>query len=80
MVGLGEYSDMPMTRPPEGDTYFDFFKSKYTTQYLEEYIDHHGFAGRSLRDRIRFSISELTSSESLKKSGSSPELTQQKQK
>ncbi len=54
MLGLAEYSDMPMTRPPEGDIYYDFFKSKHTTQYLERYIDHHDFAGRSLRDRIIF--------------------------
>ena len=54
MVGWAEYSDMPVTRRPEGDSYYDFFKSKHTTQYLEEYIDHHDFAGRSLRDGIIF--------------------------
>lgn len=47
---------MQMDRPPEEDTYFEFFKSKHTTQYLENYIDHHCFAGRSLRDRILFNF------------------------
>lgn len=43
-----------MPRPPENDTYYDFFKAKYTTQYLEEYADGRTFVGRTLRDRIRF--------------------------
>ena len=43
-----------MSRPPEEDTYYNFFKSKHTAQYLEKYIDHHDFAGRSLWDRNLF--------------------------
>jgi len=43
-----------MPRPPETDTYYDFFKAKYTTQYLEEYVDKHNFADRTLRERIQF--------------------------
>ena len=43
-----------MPRPPERDTYYDFFKAKYTTRYLEDYVDRRTFAGRTLRERIRF--------------------------
>jgi dimethylaniline monooxygenase (N-oxide forming) len=53
-VGSAEFSDVPMTRPPEEDTHYDFFKAKYTTQYLEEYIDQRKFAGQTLRERIKF--------------------------
>lgn len=49
-----EFSDQKTTRPPEEDTYYDFFKAKHTTQYLEHYIDDHKFNGQSLRERIRF--------------------------
>ena len=53
-VEAAEFSDQRMTRPPEEDTYYDLFKAKHTTQYLERYIDDHIFSGRSLRERIRF--------------------------
>ena len=53
-VGTAEFSDVPMPRPPESDTYFDFFKAKYTTQYLEDYVDRRIFAGLTLWARIRF--------------------------
>lgn len=43
-----------MTRPPPEHTYYDFFKAKYTTQYLESYIDHHKYASQALREKIRF--------------------------
>jgi len=43
-----------MPAPPAEDTYFDTFKAKYTTQYLEDYVDQQIFAGQSLRDRILF--------------------------
>jgi dimethylaniline monooxygenase (N-oxide forming) len=43
-----------MAIPPAEDTYFDTFKAKYTTQYLEDYVDQQVFAGKSLRDRIQF--------------------------
>jgi dimethylaniline monooxygenase (N-oxide forming) len=45
---------MRMARPPKEDIYYEFFKAKHTTQYLEDYVDRHSFAGKSLRDRIRF--------------------------
>ena len=45
---------MRMPRPPEDDLYYEFFKAKYTSRYVENYVDHHRFAGQSLRDRIKF--------------------------
>ena len=53
-VGAAEFSDVPMPRPPEDDTYYDFFKARHTTAYLERYVDEHLFSGESLRARIRF--------------------------
>lgn len=53
-MGTAEYSDMRMRRPPEEDVYYEFFKAKHTTNYLEHYVDRHIFADQSLRERIRF--------------------------
>lgn len=33
-LGLAEFSDMPMARPPEEDTDLELFKSRHPTQYL----------------------------------------------
>lgn len=54
--GVWEYSDLPMTRPPEEDIYKESFKAKYTSQYLEDYIDRHAWAGQTLRERIEFNF------------------------
>ena len=43
-----------MPRPPEEDIYYEFFKAKHTTRYLENYVDQQKHAGQTLRDRIRF--------------------------
>lgn len=51
--GEWEFSDMPMTRPPEG-IYMETFKAKYTSQYLEHYIDKQEWTGQTLRDRVMF--------------------------
>jgi dimethylaniline monooxygenase (N-oxide forming) len=59
-VGQAEYSDIRMARPPEDDIYYEFFKAKHTTQYLEDYVDRHNFAGQSLRQRIRFCFTVRT--------------------
>jgi cation diffusion facilitator CzcD-associated flavoprotein CzcO len=53
---MAEFSDMPMEIPPEEDCKNDCFKAKYTTQYLERYVDHMRHTGRSLRERIQFGI------------------------
>ncbi|PQE29814.1 flavin-binding monooxygenase-like family protein [Rutstroemia sp. NJR-2017a WRK4] len=55
-VGVAEFSDMPMERPPETDCKNDCFKAKYTTKYLEKYVDQKRHDGRSLRDRIHFGV------------------------
>ena len=51
---------MPMARPPEEDIYQESFKAKYTSHYLEEYIDRHAWAGQTLRERITFGIGVRT--------------------
>ncbi|KAM0140659.1 hypothetical protein ACHAO1_002345 [Botrytis cinerea] len=52
-VGTAEFSDLPMSRPPEEDIYYEFFKAKYTTKYLENYVDTHRYGDTTLRDRIK---------------------------
>ncbi|KAF2708716.1 flavin-binding monooxygenase-like protein-like protein [Pleomassaria siparia CBS 279.74] len=52
--GLAEFADMVMARPPEEDCKNDLFRAKYTTKYLEDYVDKIRITDRSLRDRIQF--------------------------
>jgi dimethylaniline monooxygenase (N-oxide forming) len=47
---------MSMEPPPEKDCKNGCFKAKYTTEYLEKYVDQMRHAGRSLRERIQFGI------------------------
>lgn len=54
---MAEFSDRPMTPPPAEDQYYGFFPARYTTAYLESYVDDHIYAGRSIRDRILFNSS-----------------------
>ena len=49
-----------MPRPPEEDIYYEFFKAKYTTKYLENYVDLQKHAGKTLRDRIKFGFEVTT--------------------
>ncbi|KAL8761232.1 MAG: hypothetical protein Q9184_002636 [Pyrenodesmia sp. 2 TL-2023] len=56
-VKMAEFSDRPMTPPPDEDQFYGFFPAKYTTAYLESYVDNHIYAGRTIRDRIRFNAS-----------------------
>ena len=42
------------------DLYYDFFKAKHTTQYLEKYTNIHSHAGQTLHDRIKFGINVLS--------------------
>ncbi|KAI4263434.1 MAG: hypothetical protein L6R42_001415 [Xanthoria sp. 1 TBL-2021] len=51
-VRMAEFSDRPMTPPPE--QYYGFFPGKYTTAYLESYVDDHTYSGQTIRDRISF--------------------------
>ena len=43
---------MKMSPPPKEDTFYNFFKAKYTTRYLENYVDEHVYDGKTLRDRM----------------------------
>ncbi|KAL8813078.1 MAG: hypothetical protein Q9200_000545 [Gallowayella weberi] len=45
---------MSMPQPPEEDMHNGVFKAKYTSQYLESYIDQRAYAGKSIRERIAF--------------------------
>ncbi|KAL8748809.1 MAG: hypothetical protein Q9184_007077 [Pyrenodesmia sp. 2 TL-2023] len=55
-LGTWEYSDMPMQEPPKEDMYEASFKAKYTSHYLETYIDRCVHAGRTLRERIEYNF------------------------
>lgn len=59
-IGTAEFSDTPMPRPPDEDLYYDFFRAKHTTQYLENYINIHSHNGRTLRNRIKFGIDVMS--------------------
>ena len=65
---MAEFSDRPMTLPPAEDQYYGFFPAKYSTAYIESYVDDHIYAGRSIRDRVLFksrvdSVTEFQPSE-----------------
>ena len=51
---------MPMEMPPDGDTYYGFFKAKHTTKYLEQYVNQQNWAGKSLRERIMLATDVLS--------------------
>ena len=54
-VGMAEFSDQPLPQIPDTESYYGFFPAKYITQYLEEYVESHVYADRSLSERIRLS-------------------------
>ena len=43
-----------MTPPPEEDQFYGFFPGRYTTAYLEAYVDNHTYSGQTIRERILF--------------------------
>ena len=51
---MARFSDSRIETPQLDDVYYDFFPAKYVTRYLEDYVDSHVYAGRSLRERIVF--------------------------
>ena len=59
-MGTAEFSDTPMPQPPQEDLYYDFFKAKHTTRYLENYTDVHSHNGQTLRSRIKFGTEVLS--------------------
>ncbi|KAF2833913.1 putative dimethylaniline monooxygenase [Ophiobolus disseminans] len=52
--GIAEFSDMRMDQPPADDSMHDLFRAKYTTKYLEDYVDKETHDQRTLRERIQF--------------------------
>ena len=56
---------MRMEKPPANDCMHDLFRAKYTTKYLEDYVDSKTHNKRTLRDRIQFN----TYVQSIKKVG-----------
>lgn len=53
-VDFVEFSDKPLSGIPRDDLYYCHFPARYYTNYLEEYIDEHVYAFKTLRSRIRF--------------------------
>jgi dimethylaniline monooxygenase (N-oxide forming) len=51
---MARFSDYPIQNPGPDEVYFDFFPAKFVTKYLEDYVDNHVYAGKSLRERIEF--------------------------
>ncbi|KAL9050448.1 MAG: hypothetical protein Q9162_006629 [Coniocarpon cinnabarinum] len=52
-LGMAEFSDQPMPRPPErGITSDEFMEAKYVTEYLEEYMKDHTYDGKTMLDRL----------------------------
>lgn len=45
-----------MPRPSDDDLYYEFFKAKHTTKYLNDYVDSHIYGGQTLRSRTKLSI------------------------
>ncbi|KAF2645823.1 FAD/NAD(P)-binding domain-containing protein [Massarina eburnea CBS 473.64] len=61
-VGLAEFADLRMPRPPEENCIKDFFRAKYTMKYLEEYAAKMSHNGKTFKERI-ISDSDVTSVE-----------------
>ena len=55
-VGMAEFSDHPMSPPPERDQYYGFFPAHYLTAYLEAYVSEHIYNSQSIRERIAFNV------------------------
>ena len=51
---MAEFSDLPMTRPPE--TRYDFYDVKYVADYLEKYIDSFKYDCCTIRNRTTFGV------------------------
>ena len=53
---MAEFSDRPMSPPPEQDQYYGFFQAHYLTEYLEAYVSDHIYNSQSIRQRIAFNV------------------------
>jgi dimethylaniline monooxygenase (N-oxide forming) len=45
---MARFSDSPIKTPKPDDIYYGFSPARYVTSYLEEYVDSHVYAGRTL--------------------------------
>ncbi|MCJ1310994.1 monooxygenase [Agyrium rufum] len=54
---LAGFSDLALNIPPGEVNAQDMFDAKYLSDYLEQYVDHRAYAGKSLRDRIKLGYS-----------------------
>ncbi|KAL9019616.1 MAG: hypothetical protein Q9185_003158 [Variospora sp. 1 TL-2023] len=84
-VKMAEFSDRPMTPPPAEEQYHGFFPGRYTTAYLEAYVDNHTYAGQTIRDRIIFSstvdrVVKTSPSSSFTTTGKDKEKEEEKEK
>jgi dimethylaniline monooxygenase (N-oxide forming) len=50
----GGFSDVPFEPPAEGVDASDFYDAKHMSDYLDDYVDSHVYAGKTIRDRIEF--------------------------
>ncbi|KAF1963162.1 FAD/NAD(P)-binding domain-containing protein [Byssothecium circinans] len=55
-IGLSEFSELPMVRPPQEDCIGDSYKAKYSMQYLEEYAAKMTHNGTTLNERVKFGM------------------------
>ena len=55
-IGLSEFADYAMQRPPAEDCVGDSYKAQYTMEYLESYAAKKGHGGRTLGERIKFGV------------------------
>lgn len=53
-VDFIEFSDKPLRTIPAAELFHQHFPAKYFTQYLEDYIEEHIYAEKTLRSRICF--------------------------
>lgn len=51
---MAEFSDSPLTPPPDKNTYYGYFPARYVTAYLQRYLDSHVYNGSSLRSRVKY--------------------------
>ena len=53
---MTSFSDVELTLPSDSPNSWDTFPAKHVTTYLENYVDNHIYANRSLRDRIHVDV------------------------
>ncbi|KAF2266497.1 FAD/NAD(P)-binding domain-containing protein [Lojkania enalia] len=51
-LGIFEFSDEPLKDVQTKDTYYLYFQARHFTKYLDEYLESHVYAGKTLKVRI----------------------------